>query len=236
MTIYIINKLKVMKIKFCILITFICLSIVKMSAQVRLGAEIGMNVSSMAIKANSHNVDVAGGLSVDYLFRNGVTLQSGLYYSSKGASGLWDQYNYAKELRQADIHLGYIEIPLTVGYRIPVMNNVCLVPSVGAYFACGVTGYGEIDVIVSNEKGHSRSFERWDNPYKGFKELKAFDRFDSGFRFGLSGEISRFVISFAYDLGLKKVWSGFDTDSYKTSTHKMKNRTACISVGYKFNL
>lgn len=83
----------------------------------------------------------------------------------------------------------------------------------------------------------------WDNLYKDLKwnwladtELKAFDRFDSGLRFGLSGEISSFVVSFAYDLGLKKVWSGFDTPSYKTSTHKMKNRTACISVGYKFNL
>lgn len=221
----------------------ICLSVVKMSAQVRLGAEIGMNVSSLAIKANGHNVDVAGGLSVDYLFNNGVTLQSGLYYSSKGASGLWDGHNYSSELRQVDIHLGYMEIPLMVGYRIPVMSNVYLVPSVGAYFACGVAGYGEIDVIVSNEQGNGRISDQWDNPYKGFKkdwladtELKAFDRFDSGLRFGLSGEISRFVVSFVYDLGLKKVWSGFDTESYKTSTHKMKNRTACISVGYKFNL
>lgn len=232
-----------MNIKVCILSMLICLSMVKMSAQVRLGAEIGMNVSSLAIKANSHNVDVAGGLSVDYLFNNGVTLQSGLYYSSKGASGLWDGYNYSSELRQADIHLGYIEVPLMVGYRIPVMSNVYLVPSVGAYFACGVAGYGEIDAIVSNENGYARGSEQWNNLYEDLKwdwladtELKAFDRFDSGLRFGLSGEISRFVISFAYDLGLKKVWSGFDTPSYKTSTHKMKNRTACISVGYKFNL
>lgn len=232
-----------MNIKFCILSMLICMSVVKMSAQVRLGAEIGMNVSSLAIIANGHNVDVAGGLSADYLFNNGITLQSGLYYSSKGASGLWDGYNYSCELRQADIHLGYIEVPLMVGYRIPVMSNVYLVPSVGAYLACGVTGYGEIDIIVSNEHGHGRISDQWNNPYKDFKkdwladtEVKAFDRFDSGLRFGLSGEISRFVISFAYDLGLKKVWSGFDTPSYKTSTHKMKNRTACISVGYKFNL
>ena len=47
-----------------------------MSAQFRLGAEIGMNVSSLAIIANSHNVDVTGGVSVDYLFKNGVMLQS----------------------------------------------------------------------------------------------------------------------------------------------------------------
>lgn len=232
-----------MKTKFYILSVLVCLCMVKITAQVRLGAEVGMSVSSLAIKSNSHNVDVAGGLSIDYLLKNGVILQSGLYYSSKGASGLWDQYNYSSALRQADIHLGYLEIPLMIGYRIPVMNNVYLIPSIGAYFSCGVAGYGEIDAIVSNDEGHARSIERWNNLYEDLKwdwladtEIKAFDRFDSGLRFGLSGEISRFVVSFAYDLGLKKVWSGFDTPSYKTSTHKMKNRTACISIGYKFNL
>lgn len=233
-----------MKTKFCIIMSvLICLSTVKLKAQVYLGIEMGMNISSLAIKANSHNVDVAGGLSVDYLFKNGLILQSGLSYSSKGASGLWDQYNYSSVLRQADIHLGYLEVPVMVGYRIPVMKNVYLVPSVGAYFAYGVAGYGEIDAIVSNDKGNVRGYERWDNLYKDLKwdwiadrEIKAFDRFDSGLRFKLAGEISHFVVSFAYDLGLKKVWSGFDTESYQTSTHKMKNRTACISVGYKFCL
>lgn len=231
-----------MKIKLCILSILICMSVVKLNAQFRLGAEVGMNVSSLAIISNSHNVDVSGGLSVDYLFKNGTVLQSGLFYSRKGASGLWDQYNYSCALRQGDFHLGYVEIPLMVGYRIPVMNNVYIVPAVGAYFACGAGGYAEVDVIVSNENGTGRYPDNW-NPYKDFRmewladtKINAFDRFDSGLHFGLSGEISRFVISFAYDLGLKKVWSGFDTESYKTDTHKMKNRTATFSIGYKFSL
>lgn len=225
------------------MLVLILFSAAKMSAQFRLGAEIGMNVSSLAIIANSHNVDVTGGVSVDYLFKNGVMLQSGLSYSSKGASGLWDRYNYSSVLRHANIHLGYLEIPLMVGYRIPLMEKVHLVPSFGTYFAYGVVGSGDLDIIISDESGSTRPAETWDNPFEDFKkggrvntEIKAFDRFDSGLRFGLSGEISDFVISFAYDLGLKKVWPGFDTPSYKTSTHKMKNRTASISVGYKFSL
>lgn len=231
-----------MRMKLIILSALICLSVVKLSAQVRLGAEVGMNVSSLAIISNSSNVDVSGGLSVDYLCNNGLVLQSGLYYTRKGASGLWDGYNYSSEIRNGEFHLGYMEIPLMVGYRFPVMNNVYLVPAIGAYFAYGAGGYAEVDVIVSNENGNGRTIEHW-NPYKHLKsewiadtEVNAFDRFDSGLRFGLSGEISRFVISFAYDLGLKKVWSGFDTASYKTDTHKMKNRTANFSIGYKFSL
>lgn len=226
------------------MLALVFFSVVKASAQFRLGAEIGANVSSLAIIANSHNVDIQGGITVDYLLKNGLLLQSGLSYSSKGASGLWDHYNYLDELRQANIHLGYLEIPVMIGFRIPIMEQIHLVPSIGAYFACGVAGYGEVDIIISEEHEHARfGGEYWDNPYKAYNKkehddmgIKAFDRFDSGLRFGLSGEISKFVISFAYDLGLKKVWSGFDTPSYETSTHKMKNRTANVSIGYKFNL
>ena len=58
-----------MKNKLCILSILICMSVVKLNAQFRLGAEVGMNVSSLAIISNSHNVDVSGGLSVDYLFK-----------------------------------------------------------------------------------------------------------------------------------------------------------------------
>lgn len=231
-----------MKIKLYILSTLIFLGVVEASAQVRIGAEVGMNVSSLAITSNFHRSGVTGGLSVDYLFKNGIALQSGLLYSRKGASGLWDQYNYSSDLRQANFKLSYLEIPLMVGYRIPLKKDIYVVPAVGAYFAYGAGGYAGVDIIVSNENGTGRYPDEW-NPFEDFKmewladtEIKAFDRFDSGLRFGLSGEISRFVISFAYDLGLKKVWPGFDTPSYKTSTHKMKNRTSNFSIGYKFSL
>lgn len=231
-----------MKIKLCILSMLICMSVVKASAQFRVGAEVGMNISSLAIISNFHRPGVTGGLSVDYLLKNGMMLQSGFLYSRKGASGLWDQYNYSCDLRQANFKLSYLEIPLMVGYRIPLKKDIYMVPAVGAYLACGAGGYAELDLIVSNENGTGRYHSEW-NPFEDFQmewladtEIKAFDRFDAGLRFGLSGEISRFVISFAYDLGLKKVWSGFDTESYKTDTHKMKNRTATFSIGYKFSL
>lgn len=232
-----------MKTKLCIILSMlICVSVMKLSAQFRLGAEVGMNTSSLAIISNFHRMGVTGGLSMDYLFKNGVMLQSGLLYSRKGASGLWDEYNYSSDLRQANFKLSYIEIPLMVGYRIPLKKDIYLVPAIGAYFAYGAGGYAEVDIIVSNENGNGRYPNEW-NPFEDFQmkwladtKINAFDRFDSGLRFGLSGEISRFVISFAYDLGLKKVWSGFDTASYKTDTHKMKNRTANFSIGYKFSL
>lgn len=232
-----------MRTKLCIIFSMlISMSVMELSAQFRLGAEVGMNTSSLAIISNFHRVGVTGGLSVDYLFKNGMVLQSGLLYSRKGASGLWDQYNYSSDLRQANFKLSYVEIPFMVGYRIAVKNDIYIVPAAGAYFACGAGGYGEVEIIVSNEHGTGRYIDEW-NPFEDFEmkwladtKIKAFDRFDSGLRFGLSGEIYRFVISFAYDLGLKKVWPGFNTDSYKTFTHKMKNRTANFSIGYKFSL
>ncbi len=64
---------------------------------------------------------------------------------------------------------GYLEIPLMVGYRIPLMEKVHLVPSIGTYFACGVVGSGDLDIIVSDESGSTRPAETWDNPFKDFK-------------------------------------------------------------------
>ena len=57
-----------------------------------------------------------------------------------------------------------------VGYRIPLMEKVHLVPSIGTYFACGVVGSGDLDIIVSDESGSTRPAETWDNPFKDFKK------------------------------------------------------------------
>ena len=50
------------------------------------------------------------------------------------------------------------------------MEKVHLVPSIGTYFACGVVGSGDLDIIVSDESGSTRPAETWDNPFKDFKK------------------------------------------------------------------
>lgn len=232
-----------MRLKFYLLFVIVLVSVSQIKSQVRIGAEVGVNASSLAVKDNQILMGPSVGITADYLFNSGWVLQSGLYYTMKGAAGIWNDHNYRQQLNELKVRTGYIELPVMLGYRLPLINDVYLTPSLGAYFAYGVNGNGEVNIITTNESTSRFDICRWNNPFKSNEwegisrsRVDGFERFDSGLRFGLNLEVRRFVVSFAYDLGLKKTWSGFDTESYKSSTYKLKNRTAFISLGYKFSL
>nr|WP_129730816.1 porin family protein [Parabacteroides goldsteinii] len=221
-----------MKIKFCLLSMLICLSVVRLSAQVRLGVETGVNMASLGVRGNHAQILPTGGLVADYQFDNNVMIQSGLHYVMKGANSL---VNGTQELM---VRLGYIELPVMVGYRFPVADHIYIVPQIGAYFACGVNGYGEFGPNFRNT-GIGNTDGVWYNPFKRFdlktgKEeyVEPFERFDTGLRFAVSAEVHKFNLALAYDLGLKRTTKEFDPEHY----FKYKNRSVAITIGYKFNL
>lgn len=222
-----------MKMKLCIIMSMLmCLGIVKMNGQVRLGVEAGVNMTSLGVRGNHAQIVPVGGLVVDYQFENNMIIQSGLHYVMKGANSL---VNGSKELM---VRLGYIELPVMVGYRLPVAEHIYMIPQMGAYFACGVNGYGEFGSNFVNT-GIGNTDGIWYNPFKRFdlntgKEeyIEPFKRFDTGLRFALSTEVYKFNLTLSYDLGLKKVWKEFDPGDY----FKYKNRSVAITLGYKFNL
>lgn len=222
-----------MKTKLCIILSMLIgMSVVKLSAQVRLGAEVGVNMARLGVKGDHRQVLPVGGLTIDYQLGNNIMLLSGIYHTTKGANGLVDGS------RELMVRLGYLELPVMVGYRIPVVEHISLVPQLGAYFACGVNGYGEFGVnFVHTGIGNTDGI--WYNPFERFdlktgknEYIEPFERFDSGLRFALSAEVYKFNLSLAYDLGLKKTWKEFDPDNY----FKYKNRSVAITIGYKFNL
>lgn len=108
-----------MKMKLCIIMSMLmCLGIVKMNGQVRLGVEAGVNMTSLGVRGNHAQIVPVGGLVVDYQFENNMIIQSGLHYVMKGANSL---VNGSKELM---VRLGYIELPVMVGYRLPVAEHI----------------------------------------------------------------------------------------------------------------
>lgn len=222
-----------MKAKICIILSaLICLSVVKLSAQVRLGAEAGVNLASLGVRGNHAQVLPVGGLTIDCQLGNNMMFLSGLHYTMKGANSLVDG------TRECMVRLGYLELPVMFGYRIPVVEHISLVPQVGAYFAYGVNGYGEFGANFA-QAGIGNTDGVWSNPFERFdlktgknEYIEPFERFDSGLRFALSAEVYKFNLSLAYDLGLKKTWKEFDPNNY----FKYKNRSVAITIGYKFNL
>ncbi|WP_455638164.1 outer membrane beta-barrel protein [Parabacteroides sp.] len=222
-----------MRIRFYfIMISLITFSVVKLSAQVRLGAEAGVNLTSLGVRGNHKQVLPVGGLTIDCQLGSKMMLLSGLHYTMKGANGLVDGS------RELMVRLGYLELPVMFGYRIPIVEHISLIPQVGAYFACGVNGYGEFGANFVHT-GIGKTDGIWYNPFKKFdlktgKEeyIEPFERFDAGLRFAVSVEVYKFNLSLSHDLGLKRTWNEFDPDHY----FKYKNRSVAITLGYKFSL
>lgn len=227
-----------MKSKCILLLLLICMVSMQTKAQFQLGAEVGTNLSSVAVASNHLRSGLGGGISANYTFQKQVVLQTGLYYVTKGANNLNNTLNSGPFIQRLDVRLGYIELPVMVGYRIPLVEHISIVPLVGMYVAYGVNGNGEYKsyTIKSNYSASST----WDNPFtstgNGADRLQAFKRFDYGLRFRVNADIYNFTLALSYDLGLQKNWVGFDDTMIAVSKNILKNRSAMISIGYNFSL
>ncbi|WP_455633915.1 outer membrane beta-barrel protein [Parabacteroides sp.] len=228
-----------MKVTKLLIVTLLSLCFFPAKAQWRLGAEVGIDLSSVNVITNHTQIGSHGGLTIDYAFKNRINLSTGVFHTMKGANTICaDDLGYEMLVR-----LGYLEVPVMIGYRIPIASNIHLTPSIGTYFSWGVNGYGEFEKsTTSNTPNESMNLTEWSNPFESHyyntaeserKLAYAFNRFDTGLRFGLNAEIGRVSMSFNYDLGLKSMWKGFmDAGLY----HQLRNRNATLAIGYKFQL
>lgn len=228
-----------MKVTKLLIVTLLSLCFFPAKAQWRLGAEVGIDLSSVNVITNHTQIGSHGGLTVDYAFKNRINLSTGVFHTMKGANTICaDDLGYEMLVR-----LGYLEVPVMIGYRIPIASNIHLTPSIGTYLSWGVNGYGEFEKsTTSNTPNESMNLTEWSNPFESHyyntaeserKLAYAFNRFDTGLRFGLNAEIGRVSMSFNYDLGLKSMWKGFmDAGLY----HQLRNRNATLAIGYKFQL
>lgn len=239
-----------MKTQLFLVILCSFLGINTLQAQLRVGIEAGATISSLKIAEDNAIYKGGAGLTVDYTFANKIVLQSGLQYLVKGADRI---HGNAKKhggiSSQMEVQLGYLELPVLLGYRYNLSGSVSLIPQIGWYFAYGIHGKGEVSTIHNfADKDGETITNKWDNPFeeKEWKnwddfttQVKAFDRFDQGMSFRLNMEISHFNIALAYDLGLKRIGEGFGNELQfrgEEADNKMRNRCALFLIGYKFRL
>ena len=125
-----------MKVTKLLIVTLLSLCFFPAKAQWRLGAEVGIDLSSVNVITNHTQIGSHGGLTVDYAFKNRINLSTGVFHTMKGANTICaDDLGYEMLVR-----LGYLEVPVMIGYRIPIASNIHLTPSIGTYFSWGVNG------------------------------------------------------------------------------------------------
>jgi hypothetical protein len=185
-----------------------------MQAQVRFGPKAGINLSKMTMKTM--------GLSVDPKFRPGfhvgvisdiplvenLSLQPGLLFSTKGS-------NYDVDIFDFSMSPSFLEIPVNLAYSLG-MDELNIILFAGPYAAYGIAGKAEVE-------GESEDISFGSGIEDDLKPL------DFGLNFGVGLNISNFLISAQYGIGLANL--GTDADEVDI---EMKNSVIGISVAYLF--
>ena len=164
----------------------------------------------------------------------GVFVNLGVNYTMKGAkmdvaASLPDDYSCTVKFRPC-----YIEIPLHVGYRFNVLDNLGIFADFGPYFAIGVNGKEKFEFDGDAVEDYSTKFFR--NSDMDLGEIQRYD-FGLGFRVGAE-YANHHSLNFSFDWGLTDMYR----DSYRREFFekngfelgKLKNFNAGITYGYRF--
>lgn len=204
------------------------------------GLETGLNISSFNQNSALQNKKVGYnvGATFEYMFSKRVVIETGLFWTTKGTVNMTQLGDGM--FGSISLSLGYLELPLTIGYKFKVVDNINIVPKVGCYFSYGLTGSGLVEGHGKNENNLPANAwaASYTNPFTGFNtslppyvdaHIDPFKRFDSGLRFGLNFEVYRCLLGFSYYLGLYKIH-----ETFPLVDEPLYNRSFSVSLGYKF--
>lgn len=173
---------------------------------VKFGVQAGANLSNFAgdlddLDDLDAKVGFQVGVTADYFLSQNLFLQSGLAYTTKGAK---------KEVLgvKTTMNLNYLQLPVRIGYAIPVSEGFSVNLNAGPYVAYGIGGKTKVGDLKSDSFGDD-----------GLKE------FDFGIGGGVGAEFGAIAINLGYEYGLADLGS---------DNIKVNNVNAYLTLGYKF--
>ena len=147
------------------------------------------------------------GVGADLGLSPNMSLQTGLFYSTKGAEykskdkGDWID---------ANVTANYLQLPLHLAYKIDVTPGTKVVLHAGPYVAYGIGGKAKLGIIETNT----------------FDENSLFKPFDAGAGLGVGAEFGMFLVDIGWDMGLINI--------SRANSGNIKTQNAYLSLGVKF--
>ena len=170
------------------------------------------------------------GLGADLGFAPNISLQTGLFYSTKGAKYNYDYPKKAVGEVEYDVNANYLQMPIHLAYKIEVTPGTKVVFKAGPYIAYGIGGKRKIVSKFTNDL----------IPIIGDQEIESFNkefglkRFDAGVGVGIGMEFNLITVDLGWDMGLKNLAKDIKIDETKVYKQNIKNQSAYLSLGYKF--
>lgn len=160
------------------------------------------------------------GVGADLELVPNVALQTGLFFSTKGAKYTYDVPVAGKV--DYNVSANYLQLPVHVAYKIDVTPGTKVVFHAGPYIAYGIGGKRKIESKYSADL---------DNIF-GKQDVNTFDKdwgfkpFDAGVGLGVGAEFGLILVDLGWDMGL--------TNISRMDKGNVKNQNAYLSIGYKF--
>ncbi|MDD2299737.1 MAG: porin family protein [Fermentimonas sp.] len=188
------------------------------SAQVSLGVKGGVNMSNFyADELDDKNVKIGFnvGLLADIDFSYNSAIQTGLFFTTKGA-----KYSSSIGSANADVTINpmYLQLPVHYAYKVDVTPGTRVVFHAGPYAAYGVGGKTKLSGSLGDYSGETE--------FDVFGDEGSLKRFDAGLGLGVGAEFGPILVDLGWDMGLVNISDSNDGE--------IKNQNAYLSVGYKF--
>jgi hypothetical protein len=201
------------KIKMTLLAVALMVATVA-NAQFSWGVQGGVNLSNLSFDQDiplsvNPKIGFNIGLMADYDFAHNMAIQSGLFFTTKGAKS--EREILGNELKTT-INLMYLQIPVHFAYKVDVTPGARIVFHGGPYAAYGVGGSHKVN---GKKVDDSKIFG--DDGYRPF---------DFGLGIGVGAEFGQIFVGLGWDMGLANISRG--------DVGTLRNQNAFLTVGYKF--
>ncbi len=188
------------------------------SAQTSLGIKGGLNISNLVgDEITDKNMLVGGhvGLAADYEFMPNMAIQTGLFFTTKGAKY---EGSVLGVKGTNTVRPMYLQVPIHFAYKFDVAPSTRVFIHAGPYLAYGIAGKVKTTVSVGDKKASDESSDV-------FGDKKLMKRFDAGLGLGAGAEFGPMVFDLGWDMGLANV---------AQDKGNIKNQNIYLSVGYRF--
>lgn len=212
-----------MKIILFITILFCCISV--HSQNWNYGIEVGYTNNKLQTKklSSKHQSGFKIGGIIDYNFRNNILIETGIAYERKG--GILEGNNIASQkiYKIEASHIDYIGIPVSVGYKMSIMDKILFIPQIGWFLNIGVKGSGLLFGVDSYNQPYTMGIDIFSTP--SISQYRPFNRIDTGPIFCLNFQYKKVRLKCSYELGINSVHSVYGSP---------ENRTVGASIAYIF--
>jgi len=203
-------------ILFSVIILF-SLNATAQDIPLRFGVKAGANLSTFTGDLDDLDAKFGFniGVTVDYSITENIYLSSGLEFTNKGAKAEYDFRPVDGDKYDVTMTANYLQLPIHIGYKLPISEGVIINFHGGPYLAYGIGGKTKFEYGNKTEKENTFGDD-------GFK------RFDFGLGLGAGVEFGNINVGLGYDFGLVNIADDDDDDI------SVKNGNAYLTVGYKF--